>query len=176
MLPGWKTKPGESIKSKNCSILFVCTNKIYIFVPDMENEDSKYCGCLYYSANALGRVMTRMAEEEFSVTGLAPSYAFLLMGVNEKPGIQPGEISIQMQLTPSTVTRLIEKMEQKGYVERKSAGRATQVYPTDKSRVLDDKIKEAWVNLFNRYSKILGEENARDLTANIYEAYKTINV
>lgn len=139
----------------------------------MGKEDSKYCGCLYYAANALGRVMTKMAEEEFAITGLAPSYAFLLMSVNEKPGIQPGELSEQMQLTPSTVTRLIEKMELRGFVERKSSGRITQVYPTAKSESLDPKIKEAWLNLHKRYSGILGEK-VDDLTAAVYAAVKKL--
>lgn len=141
----------------------------------MANEGSKYCGCLYYSANALGRVMTRMADEEFAMTGLAPSYAFLLMSINEKPGIQPSELAVHMQLTPSTVTRLIEKMEQKGYVTRQSVGRATEVYPTEKSQQIDAKIKEAWKSLYTRYVEILGEKNAQDLTTAIYDAYEKLN-
>ena len=136
----------------------------------MSEEDSKYCGCLYYSANALGRVMTKMAEEEFTITGLAPSYAFLLMTVNDKPGIQPGDISKQMQLTPSTVTRLIEKMELKGFVERNSLGRITEVNPTKKSRELDATIKKAWRNLHQRYTELLGEKMAQELTSGTYQA------
>ncbi|MBK8875932.1 MAG: MarR family transcriptional regulator [Bacteroidetes bacterium] len=79
----------------------------------MKKNPSKYCGCLYYSVNALSRLMTKIADEEFAVTGLSSSYAFLLMTVNNKPGIQPKEIGEQMQLTASTITRLIAKMEQK---------------------------------------------------------------
>jgi DNA-binding MarR family transcriptional regulator len=116
--------------------------------------------------------MTKMADEEFAITGLSTSYAFLLMTVNNKPGIQPKEISEQMQLTPSTITRLIEKMEQKKLLERKSTGRTTEVYPTDKSKKLDKKIKEAWRNLYKRYSDLIGEEVAKRLTANIYETVK----
>ncbi len=133
-------------------------------------KDSKYCTCLYYSANALARIMTKLAEEEFSITQLAPSYAFLLMTVNDKPGIQPKEISEKMMLTPSTVTRLIEKMEIKGYLERKSVGKFTEVYPTEKSRELDAKIHEAWMNLFRRYVGILGEDESKKLTDEIYQA------
>ncbi|MBK8406230.1 MAG: MarR family transcriptional regulator [Saprospiraceae bacterium] len=65
--------------------------------------------------------------------GLSSSYAFLLMTVNNKPGIQPKEISEQMQLTASTITRLIEKMEQKKLLVRESTGRSTGVFPTDKA-------------------------------------------
>ncbi len=142
----------------------------------MKNKDSKYCDCLYYSANALARVLTKMAEEEFAVTGLAPSYAFLLMAVNDKPGIQPKEISEQMQLTASTVTRLIEKMEHREFLERRVIGKFTKVYPTEKSKKLDKKIHEAWTNLFKRYSDLLGESKGKTLTAEVYRASKKLRV
>jgi DNA-binding MarR family transcriptional regulator len=116
-----------------------------------------------------------MAEEEFSITGLAPSYAFLLMIANEKSGIQPKEISEQMQLTASTVTRLIEKMEHKGFLERKILGKFTQVCPTEKSRALNGKIHEAWMNLNIRYSKLLGKEKSMALTSEVYGAAKVLN-
>ncbi len=140
----------------------------------METCKSKYCGCLYYSANALARVMTRMAEEEFASTGLAPSYAFVLMTVNSQPGIQPKELSQHMQLTPSTVTRLVEKLEARGFLERKIFGRSTEIHPTSKSRESNDKIKEAWKNLYNRYSNLIGENEGKDLTQKIINALDNI--
>ena len=136
----------------------------------MSQTNPEYCSCLYYAANALSRLMTKIAEEEFAMTGLAPSYAFLLMSVNKNPSIQPTEISNHMQLTPSTVTRLIDKMEMKGFVERQSEGRTTHIYPTSKSLALDEKIKEAWQNLYIRYTTLLGESKAKELTRNVYEA------
>ncbi len=136
----------------------------------MKECNSKYCNCLYYSANALSRVMTKMADEEFAATGLSSSYAFLLMTVNDKPGVQPKEISEKMMLTQSTVTRLIEKMEHKGFLERKHSGRNTEVYPTAKSKKLDKKIKQAWMSLYKRYTAILGKEKSKKLTDDIYGA------
>jgi DNA-binding MarR family transcriptional regulator len=118
--------------------------------------------------------MTKMADEEFAASGLSTSYAFLLMTVNDKPGIQPKEISEQMQLTPSTITRLIEKMEQKKLLERKSVGRTTKVYPTEKSKELEKTIKQSWRNLYCRYSELIGEDVARQLTVQIYDAVKRI--
>ena len=134
----------------------------------MKNEKSPFCQCLYYAANALSRSITKMAEEEFAITGLSPSYAFLIMTVNMKPGVQAGEVSRIMMLRPSTVTRLTEKMEHKGYVERKTEGRATRIYPTERSIELDKKIKRAWLNLFERYTAVLGKEESQKLTAAIY--------
>ena len=133
-------------------------------------SDSKYCNCLYYSAGALARIMTKIAEEEFSITRLAPSHAFLLMTVNYQPGIKPTEISEEMMLKPSTVTRLIEKLETKGLLIRKSHGKFTEVYPTEEGRKLDGQIKEAWQNLLKKYNDMIGEKKSKKLTEDIYEA------
>ena len=141
----------------------------------MKKKDSQYCQCLYYSANALARIMTRIADEEFASLGITPSYAFLIMSVNNKPGIQPGEISGEMQLTPSTVTRLIEKMEHKGFLERRSNGKFTEVYPTSAGEEMIPRIKSCWMNLYLRYSGILGEESGRRLTSMIYDAVRKLD-
>ena len=136
----------------------------------MSETKSKYCTCLYYSANALSRIMTKISDEEFAKVGLSSSHAFLLMTVNEKQGIQPKEISEQMQLTASTVTRLVEKMEHRGYLQRQSVGRTTEVYSTESGKELQAKLKDAWQRLYQRYSDILGKENGDELTAAIYSA------
>lgn len=142
----------------------------------MDKCDSKYCGCLYNSAATLARNMTKLADEAFSNLGLTSSYAFLLMTVNEKPGVQPSEICHHLQLTPSTVTRLIEKMEYKGLLERKKVGRSTEVYPTKESIKLQPKIKAAWKSLFNNYTKILGKQDSEALVTAIHAANKKLQL
>jgi MarR family transcriptional regulator, organic hydroperoxide resistance regulator len=133
----------------------------------MEKCELKYCGCLYYSSNALARILTKMADEAFAPIGITSSYAFLLMSINEKPGIQPTELSKYMQLTPSTVTRLIEKMEYRGLVERRNSGRITEVFPKEGSLELQPKIKECWKGLYAKYAEILGKEVSDNLTRDI---------
>jgi DNA-binding MarR family transcriptional regulator len=129
-----------------------------------------YCRCLYYSANALARKITRLAEKEFEPTGLAPSLGFVVMTVNKKHGITAGELASIMQLQPSTVTRLVDKLEEEGYLARQTDGKFMQVYPSGKATRLDGALKSAWRNLHKRYTDILGEEPSRALTAAIYEA------
>ncbi|MCX6284908.1 MAG: MarR family transcriptional regulator [Bacteroidetes bacterium] len=140
----------------------------------MTKPGSPYCQCLYYASNALARMTTRMAEEEFSKVGLSPSYAFLIMTVAKKQGIQPGEISKALELTPSTITRLIEKMEKKGLLRRKFEGKTTEVYITAKGEALTDEIKKCWLSLYLRFSDILGEETSRQLSGMIYQAVKDL--
>lgn len=141
----------------------------------MTEKDAKYCGCLLYASGALARNITRMAEEEFLITGLAPSYAFLVMSVNDNPGINATALSETMQLKPSTVTRLVEKMEAKGLLTRKTVGKYTEVHPTDKSRALNMRLHEAWVNLYKRYAAVLGEVEAQQLTTAVYRAAKALD-
>ena len=141
----------------------------------MEKCASKYCECLNYSANALARNMTRLADEVFVEIGMSSSYAFLLMTVNEKPGVQPKEICQHLQLSPSTVTRLIEKMEYRGFLKRKSVGRTTEVYSTPSGLALQPKLKELWQNLYKRYAGILGKEAADQLTTDIYSAAQKLD-
>ena len=114
--------------------------------------------------------MTRMADEAFASTGLSPSHAFVLMSVNESPGIQPKELSAQMQLTPSTVTRLVEKLEGKGLVERQSSGKSTQVLPTAKSQTMQVELKACWKALYERYAEVLGADAAKEFTASVHAA------
>jgi DNA-binding MarR family transcriptional regulator len=114
--------------------------------------------------------MTRIAEEKFAVTGLSPSHAFLIMTINDKPGIQPKEISEMMQLTPSTITRLVDKMEQKGLLERKLIGKYSEIHPTQAGIELNQGIKTAWMSLYEQYTSCLGNEESKLLTQSIYNA------
>jgi DNA-binding MarR family transcriptional regulator len=141
----------------------------------MPNKDAKYCGCLLFASNALARNITRLAEEEFKMTGLAPSYAYLVMTVNDSPGINATALSETMQLKPSTVTRLVEKMETKGILTRKAVGKFTEVHPTDKSRALNMRLHEAWVNLYKRYVAVLGEAEANQLAGLAFQAAKALD-
>ena len=140
----------------------------------MTEHDHEYCQCLYYTANALSRTLTRLADEEFSVTGLTSSYAFVLMLVNRTPGIQPTEISRKMLLSPSTVTRLIEKLESKQLVQRNCCGRVTRVMPMKKSLEMDGMIRDAWHKFHKRYTFLLGEDHSRNLSAMLLDAGRKI--
>ena len=136
----------------------------------MASDKATYCRWLYYSANALARILTKMAEEEFEPVGLAPSYGFVLMNVNAHPGIQPSEVAEHMMLAVSTISRLVEKLEADGYVRRERQGKAIHIFPTAKSKRLDPKIKECWRSLYKRYAELLGPEESTKLTADIFQA------
>jgi DNA-binding MarR family transcriptional regulator len=123
--------------------------------------------CLYFTANSLARVITRMADEEFRRTGLSPSHAFLMMLVNDKPGIGQKELCEQLHLAPSTVTRFIDALAYKGYLTRQADGKVSNVYATKAGEALRQPITDAWKRLHQRYARVLGLKQGDELTAMI---------
>lgn len=120
--------------------------------------------CLFFTANALARTITRMGEEAFASVGMTPSYAFLLTLTFEQPGITQKELAAHLQLAPSTVSRFVESLERRGHVAREVRGRETCVFPTEAGLALRPAIGEAWRGLYERYSAILGREQGEALT------------
>ncbi len=92
--------------------------------------------CLYFTANSLARVVTRMAEEEFGRTGLSPFHAFLMMLVNDNPGTGQKKLCAQLHLAPSTVTRFVDAQVYKRYLIRRSKSKATSVNATEADQQL----------------------------------------
>ena len=136
----------------------------------MAETPHPYCRCLFYTANALARNLTRVAEEAFSRTGLAPSLAFVVMTVRGKPGIQPSEVARIMMLSPSTLTRLVEKLEAKGLLRREAQGRTIRIHLTDQGEALGPALVAAWQATYQHYTGILGEGPAQALTEQTYAA------
>jgi DNA-binding MarR family transcriptional regulator len=130
--------------------------------------------CLYFTANSLSRVVTRMAEEAFRPTGLSPSHVFLLMLANENPGIGPKEMSDYLQLAPSTVTRFVDTLVSRGYLERKSEGKNVGLYPTPDGLALQPDITKAWQSFHQKYCEILGETAGDALAITIDQASKKL--
>jgi DNA-binding MarR family transcriptional regulator len=126
----------------------------------MKSSNSRFSKCLYFSTGALARKVEKIAVENWKKIDLAPSHAYLLMMVLENPGVQPGGIAEEMQLTPSTITRLIEKLEDKKLLVRTTEGKVTNVYPTPKGKELLPKMKSCMGDFYKTYTEILGAEES----------------
>lgn len=141
----------------------------------MTKSKSILHNCLYFTANSLARVITRMADDEFRPTGLSPSHAFLMMLVNDNPGIGQKTLCEQLHLAPSTVTRFVDTLVYKGFLTRQSDGKASKVYATTEGSNLRQPIEDAWQRLHQRYAAVLGLKNGDKLTAMIDAASNRLN-
>ena len=120
---------------------------------------------MYFSTNALARKTEKLALESWKPVDLSPSHAYLLMIVIEEPGVQPGFLADQLQLSPSTITRLIEKLEQKKLLVRTFEGKLTNVYPSPKAKGLYTQLLSCADHFYATYSSILGIEESNRLVA-----------
>src|SRR5829696_1696000 len=119
----------------------------------MKTSSSKYARCLYFTSAALARKVEKLAIESWKKVDLSPSHAYLLAAVLEEPGIQPTALSEHLQLQPSTITRLVEKLEEKKLVVRTTEGKITNVYPTPKAKELQPRMNSCMKEFSEKYSE-----------------------
>lgn len=141
---------------------------------DENKAVTRYSACLLFSANALARAITAIGDEEFGRFGLSYSHAYLLCEVVDQPGVTPTQLSQTLHLTPSTITRLVEKLEQKQLVRRESEGKKTLIYPTADGEAMYPGIAEAWKRAGARYSAAIGEKNVCQLTQQVFQAAQAL--
>ena len=137
-------------------------------------QETPYSACLLFSANALARAITAIGDAEFGKLGLSYSHAYLLHEVVNQPGITPSQLSNMLFLTPSTITRLVEKLEQKQLVWRESEGKKTLVYPSEAGRALRPAIAEAWQRTGEQYARAIGPENVCAFTEQVFKAARAL--
>jgi DNA-binding MarR family transcriptional regulator len=118
---------------------------------------------LYYTTTAYSREISGIAEIAFADLGLTPSDAYLIMCVNEKPNIQPTEISEKILLAPSTITRMIEKLEKRNIVTRATEGKYTFVAPTAKGKDIYTSVIQKWDEVGALFAQKLGESTVSSL-------------
>lgn len=135
----------------------------------MPTDPHPYRRCLFYSSSALARAATRVAEEAFAPTGLAPSSAYVLMTALREPGTSPGRIAEVMMLDRSTVTRLVEGLERRGLVKRLARGRSVSVSPTPEAVGMKASLAACRRDSDARFRRLLGRGLPR-LTADVFAA------
>ncbi|MGY3780344.1 MarR family winged helix-turn-helix transcriptional regulator [Streptococcus gallolyticus] len=132
----------------------------------MHNNIQEYLDtCLVFSIKKLDRALDKFMEKYFQKLGLTPSYATILTILNKENGKVQKDIAELLCITPPTLTRLIEKLTYKGYVQIISEGRTKRIYLTDKGRNLLPDIQEAWNDLHIRYKALLGDDYADNLAS-----------
>ncbi len=133
----------------------------------LQDYDNYLSGCLFFAASELVRKMAKIADEEFMITKLSPSYAVLLMLISENEGLCQADAAKIMALAPSTVTRFVDKLVDRGLIYRKVEGKASCLFATDEGKKLNGLVHKAWANVYQRFCDLIGEERVKRLTEEI---------
>ena len=82
---------------------------------------------LYFTVSKLHRNISRIADQDFKSIGIPPSHAILMMLLDEWKELSPGEISNSLDLTPSTTTRLLGKLDSMKLLKRRNEGKYSYI-------------------------------------------------
>ncbi|HEV3324706.1 MAG TPA: MarR family transcriptional regulator [Puia sp.] len=122
-----------------------------------------YSDSLYFSSASLARQTEKLAREIWARSGLPPSHAHLLWVIMNTEYRYPTIFSKSLSLSKSTITRLLEKLEQDGFVTRSIYGHLTIVDPTAKAWKLLPILMACEKTFDEHCNNLLGEEEAARL-------------
>ncbi len=144
--------------------IFVCTNNrgdIMNENMDLTDTECQLNSCLFFSLSKVSRALKKEADNRFAVTGLSPSHAFILYIVCLKQRIHQKEVGDYLMLTPSTVTRFVEKLESKKLVRKEVEGKNVYLCATPQGEALKAHVMEAWNNLNRAINSTLSDEEKK---------------
>ncbi len=90
------------------------------------------------------------AHELLGGLGLYRGQPPVLYALWEKDGLTHGELAQRLQITPATVTRMIQRMEKSGFLQRRpdpGDQRVSRVYLTEAGRAVRDQVEAVWARM-----------------------------
>ncbi len=141
----------------------------------MKENNNFLESCLFFNTNALSRHLLKLAEKEFKHLNLSPAHASLLLLLFDNPGISPKELSQNLNLTPSTITRFLDALQKKKLVLRKSKGKSAKISASSNGLKMKRQIADAYKKLYLKYTKLLGSNFANQLSLNILAANEKLS-
>lgn len=132
--------------------------------------------CLFFDSQALARVTDEMAREIFMPTTLSPYHAYVLYAIILGSDISPTNLASVMSLSPSTITRLVDKLVQKGLVRREFFGKSSTLTATKNGNDLRVPIEKAMGELNQKFINMLGTNNLDSLNSKIKDFVVKFNL
>jgi len=118
--------------------------------------------CLAGRVRLLSRVITGIYDRAMRSHGIKVNQAgiLIMLSMAEKP--TPGDICRRFQMEKSTVSRNIERMRRKGWIESGKGDGPSQVFTvTPKGKKLLAELYSKWEKAQKEASEMLGEEGVK---------------
>ncbi len=123
--------------------------------------------CLYFNVNALARRVNTIWGEAFAEFDLSPAHAYLLRLLLEQPGLTQTQITRELKLEKSTVTRFVAVLESKKLVTKEKIGREVLAYPTARAKALHQQLNVKGDELYQKMVDSLGKSRVIELVGNL---------
>jgi DNA-binding MarR family transcriptional regulator len=113
--------------------------------------------------HALARAHRARLSALLAPHGLHAGQDLLLLAVWDAPGLRQAELAERLGVEPPTVTRMLQRLERGGMIERRvdpHDGRVVRAYPTPRSRLMESTVRRAWTSLDDLMIDALGDTDA----------------
>ena len=129
--------------------------------------------CLYFNLNALTRAVNQIWDAAFAEFELSPSHAYLLRLTLSQPGLTPKQISQELKLEKSTITRFLDVLQKKGLIRRQKGisgdAREQGIYPTRKAEKIAKQLETKGNALYQQMVATIGKTELTSLVAQLRE-------
>lgn len=121
------------------------------------------------------RVHRGEVSAELAKVGLHAGQEMVLLELWREDGLKGGELAERLRVEPPTVTRMLQRLEGCGLVERRrdpGDARGVRVYLTQKGRALEGPVTECWGAIEEKAFRGMSEEEKallRELLARVRE-------
>jgi DNA-binding MarR family transcriptional regulator len=123
--------------------------------------------CLYFNVNALARQVNNIWNQAYAEFNLSPAHAYLLRLVFSQPGIAQKQITQELKLEKSTVTRFVDVLQEKGLVSRKKTAsgdpREQNIFTTVRGTRLAEQLNTRGEELYKKMISTLGKDELKTL-------------
>jgi len=88
-----------------------------------------------------------LAHRLFEAIGLYRGQPPVLLALWEQEGFTQIELAERLQIAPATVTKMLQRMEKAGFIQRKPDGidqRVSRVYLAEAGRAIQSKVETVW--------------------------------
>jgi DNA-binding MarR family transcriptional regulator len=121
-------------------------------------EDTIAQQCLAVRLRMLNRVITKIYDDAFRPLGVKTSQLNILVATKRSGLTRPAEICHVLQLDTSTLSRNVERMKARGWLEVVPAedARAQPFRLTAKGKKLLERAKPAWEQAQQKATELLG--------------------
>jgi DNA-binding MarR family transcriptional regulator len=116
--------------------------------------------------HALARAHRTRLAAHLAPHGIHAGQDLLLLAIWDEPGLRQAALAARLSVEPPTVTRMLQRLERSGLVERRADphdARVLRVHPTPRSRLLEGTVRRAWAELDEVIVAELGEAAAEQL-------------
>lgn len=119
--------------------------------------------CIFFTANSLLKTIQEIMEPGFQQLGISSSYAYMILTIEQHENIGTVELANELNLKPSTVTRLVDKMVIQGYVTRKSVGKRTRINCSLKGKMFAKQIIHTMGRMRSEMEEKMGTETMQNI-------------